>query len=122
MCPRNTYESARRARKTQIFLFSRTRPISTCNNPYTIKMTTKSRTGQEEHEAGGQDEKLWATQTSAAEASTNRVNEKIVAARKTLNPEPSPLSVRKTAGGYEDFTRCRVEPIQAQGLKKRQRK
>jgi hypothetical protein len=63
------------------------------------------------------DEKLWVTQTSAAEASTNRVNEKIVAARKTLEPEPSPLSVRKTAGGYEDFTRCRVEPIRAQGLK-----
>jgi hypothetical protein len=57
------------------------------------------------------------TQTSAAEASTNRVNEKIVAARKTLEPEPSPLSVRKTAGGYEDFTMCRVEPIRAQGLK-----
>jgi hypothetical protein len=53
MCPRNTYESARRARKTQAFLFSRTRPISTCNNPYTIEITTKSRTGQDEHEAGG---------------------------------------------------------------------
>jgi hypothetical protein len=42
--------------------------------------------------------------------------------RKTLEPEPSPLSVRKTAGGYEDFTRCRVEPIRARELKKRQRK